>query len=465
MSFTIDADLAVVGAGPAGLSAALAAANAGARVVVLDEYAEPGGQFYKQLPAEFSVPDRAQLDDDYTKGDALLAAVKKAGVTISNETLVWGAFETGVLSVRRRGEAGSVKARTIVVASGAYERAIAFPGWDLPGVMTPGGAQTLAKNQQQLPGKRIVLAGSGPFLLPVTKTLLGAGAHIAAIYEATRPREWVRHAPRLWGHWDRIAEALRYRRMLADAGLSIRFGRIVVRAEGAEAVERVVTMECDAGGQTIAGSEQVEACDTLCVGYGFIPQVQLTRLLGCEHRYDALRGGWVPKFGSDMQTSVPGVYVAGEIAGIGGAYTALAEGWVAGLGAARALGHKIREMSLLSAQRERTTRRKFGDIVNVVFAVKPGIFELIADDTLVCRCEEVTAGEIRAAVAAWGASAGAVKGVTRCGMGYCQGRICGSLLEELTARAAGCAREEVGGLSVRPPLKPVRVGELADLAE
>jgi NADPH-dependent 2,4-dienoyl-CoA reductase/sulfur reductase-like enzyme len=465
MSFEIETDIAVVGAGPAGLSAALAAAKAGARVHVLDEYAEPGGQFYKQLPAEFSVPDRALLDDDYTKGDAFLATVRQAGVTISNEALVWGSFETGVLSVTRRGEAGSVKAQKIIVASGAYERAIAFPGWDLPGVMTPGGAQTLVKNQQQLPGQRIVLAGSGPFLLPVAKTLLGAGANIAAIFEATRPREWARHALRLWGHWDRIAEGLRYRRTLAAAGLAIRFGRIVVRAEGGEAVERVITMECDAEGRSIAGSEQVQSCDTLCVGYGFIPQVQLTRLIGCEHRYDALRGGWMPKFGGDMQTSVAGVYVAGEIAGIGGAYAALAEGWVAGLSAARALGHKVRETAVLSAQRERTARRSFGDLVNTVFAVKPGVFDQIADDTLICRCEEVSAGEIRAAASAWGAAAGAVKGVTRCGMGYCQGRICGSLLEELTARATGSTREDVGGLSVRPPLKPVRVGELADAAD
>ena len=465
MSFAIDTDVAVVGAGPAGLSAALAVAKAGARAVVLDEYAEPGGQFYKQLPAEFSVPDRTRLDEDYTRGDALLAAVRQAGVIISNETLVWGAFDPGTLSVVRRGEAGTVRAKKIIVASGAFERTIPFPGWDLPGVMTPGGAQTLVKNQQQLPGRQIVLAGSGPFLLPVAKTLLGAGAHIAAIYEATRPREWARHALDLWGHWERIAEGLHYRRMLAAAGLSIRFGRIVVRAEGVDAVESVVTMQCDAAGRIVTGTEHVEACDTLCVGYGFIPAVQLTRLLGCEHRFDALRGGWVPVHNDDMQTSVPGVYVAGEVAGIGGAYAALAEGSLAGLNAARELGHAVQNNELTSARRARAAHRRFGDLVNAVFALKPGVYDHIADDTLVCRCEEVTAGEIRAAAASWGTDVGALKGVTRCGMGYCQGRICGSLLEELTARATGCARVDTGALSVRPPLKPVRVGELAGLAE
>ena len=149
MSFVLDTDIAVIGAGPAGLSAALAAAQAGAQVVVLDEYAEPGGQFYKQLPAEFKVPDRSRLEQDYTKGDALLARVRAASVTLSTETLVWGSFAPGVLSVVRRGEAGTVRSRKVIVASGAYERPAVFPGWDLPGVMTPGGAQTLVKNQQQ----------------------------------------------------------------------------------------------------------------------------------------------------------------------------------------------------------------------------------------------------------------------------------------------------------------------------
>jgi len=187
-------------------------------------------------------------------------------------------------------------------------------------------------------------------------------------------------------------------------------------------------------------------------------------LLGCEHRYDALRGGWIPRHGPDMRTTVEGVFVAGEVAGIGGAYAALAEGWLAGLNAASELGRSVRSSAVTSAYRDRSMRRRFGDIVNSAFAVKPGVFDVITDDTIVCRCEEVTAGEIRAAASAWSAQVGAIKGVTRCGMGYCQARICGHLLAELTARATGSTVEDVGGMSVRPPLKPVRVGDLADLA-
>jgi NADPH-dependent 2,4-dienoyl-CoA reductase/sulfur reductase-like enzyme len=465
MTFAIDTDIAVVGAGPAGLSAALAASNAGAHVVVLDEYPEPGGQFYKQLPTQYRVPDRTQLDDDYTKGDKLLGAVRAAGITLSTETLVWGSFEPGVLCVLRRREAGTVKARKIIVASGAYERTVPFPGWDLPGVMTPGGAQTLVKNQQLMPGNHILLAGSGPFLLPVAKSLISAGAKLAGIYEATRPLEWVSHSLRLWGHWDRIGEGLRYRRAIAEAGIPIRFGWIVVRAEGSEMLERVVLMKCDKNGQTIAGTDHIECVDTLCVGYGFIPSVQLTRLLGCEHVFDGRRGGWIPKHNRAMETSMPGVFVAGEVAGIGGVYAALAEGALAGLSAAGQLGYKVRDAELSKAQSERRICRSFGDLVNDVFAVKPAVFDQITDDTLVCRCEEVTAGQIRTAAVSWGANVNFIKGVTRCGMGYCQGRICGSIVETLTAKTLGLPPGMVDYFHARPPVKPVRVQELAEFAE
>lgn len=461
MTAEFTTDVAVVGAGPAGLSAALAAVGAGARVTVLDEYPQPGGQFYKQLAAEFGVPDRARLDEEYTRGDALLAAVRVAKVELLNETLVWGSFEPGTLSIVLKGVAGTVRARAIVVASGAYERAISFPGWDLPGVMTPGGAQTLVKNQHVVPGSRIVLAGSGPFLLAVAKTLIHAGAKPVVICEATRPREWLRHAPRLWGHWDRVGEALRYRRLIREAAVPVRFGRIVVRAEGSGSLERVVLMECDSDGRPLPGTEAVEHADTLCVGYGFVPSVQLTRLLGCRHRYVERRGGWVPEHDESMETGVPGVFVAGEVAGIGGAYAALAEGRLAGLAAARRLGFRVADADVAAARAERESHRRFGDLVNDVFALKPGVYDPIANDTLVCRCEEVTAGQIREAATGWGPDVNFIKGVTRCGMGYCQGRICGGMVEELTARTVGCGREAVGAFRVRPPLKPVPVSVLA----
>jgi thioredoxin reductase len=465
MSFEREADVVIVGAGPGGLSAALAAADAGVSVLVLDEYPQPGGQFYKQLSSGFRVKNRTRLPHDYTKGDALLARIKAASIEVLNDALVWASFDAGALSVRHRGAMGSVRFRAAVIASGAYERAAAFPGWDLPGVMTPGGAQTLVKTQQVLPGERIVLAGSGPFLMPVATTLIEAGANIVGIFEATRPSEWARHAPRLMGHWARMGEAVRYWKTIRQARVPVRFGYVVARAEGAESVERVVLMQCDREGRVAPGTERIEAADTVCASYGFVPSVQITRALGCEHRYDASRGGWLPVHDESMQTSVPGVYVAGEVAGIGGAHVAMAEGRLAGLHAAATLGKPLDHSAVAAVQRERARHRAFAKLVSDVFAIKPGVRDLITDDTLVCRCEEVRAREIRAAALAWGANVNFVKGITRCGMGYCQGRVCGPLVEDLTAATLGMRSGEVDSFHVRAPIKPVTVRELASLSE
>ena len=457
----LETDVAVVGAGPAGLAAAIAAAESGARVTVVDEYPRPGGQFYKQLPSEYRVNDRALLDYDYTKGDELIAQARHPNVDLLTDTLVWGAFEPGVLDLMRDGAAEKLRAGAIVVATGAYDRPIAFPGWDLPGVMTAGAAQTLVKNQQVLPGKSILLVGSGPFLLPVARMLLSGGARIFAVLEATRPTAWARHAPCLWGHWPRLQEGYEYLRAIRGAKVSMAYGWVIVRAEGQDEVERAVVARCDTDWRPIPGTERALQVDTICIGYGFVPAVQLTRLLGCEHEYRHRDGGWVPTHDRDMQTSLPGVFVAGEVAGIGGAYAAMAEGTLAGLAAAGRLGRPVTEAQLAEARKERAKFRAFGDLLNELFEVRPGIYELMANDVTVCRCEEVTAGDIRAMLADWTANVNVVKAVTRAGMGLCQGRICGGLVAELTARGTGRRIDEVDFFHPRPPLKPIPLEVLA----
>jgi NADPH-dependent 2,4-dienoyl-CoA reductase/sulfur reductase-like enzyme len=279
----LETDVAVVGAGPAGLSAAVAAARAGARVTILDEYARPGGQFYKQLPAEFRVVDFALLDHDYTKGDGLIWDALHPNIRLLTDTLVWGSFQSGQLELVRNGAAERLQAAKIVVATGAYDRPIAFPGWDLPGVLTAGAAQTLVKHQQVLPGRRILLVGSGPFLLPVAKMLLSGGASLAAVLEATRRRSWAGQVRRLWGHTSRLREGYDYLKALRQARVPLAFGWVIVRAEGDQEVERAVVARCDEEWAPIRGTERSLTVDTICVGYGFVPAIQLTRLLGCQH--------------------------------------------------------------------------------------------------------------------------------------------------------------------------------------
>lgn len=462
MSTTIDADIAVVGAGPAGLHAALAAAAAGARVLLVDENPEPGGQYYRQLPAAFEVPDRSRLDPDFTKADALLARVRaEPGITLLSEAAVWGSSGPGRLEALQRRRSITLRARRTVVATGAIERPGVFPGWDLPGVMTPGAAQTLVKGQGILPGERIVLAGSGPFLLPVAQTLVRAGRPPVGLHEAGHPLDWVRHAWRLWGHGDRVAEALAYRRTLARAGVPVHFRTVVVRAEGDGSLERAVLADCDREGHPLPGTERAIEADTLCVGFGFVPSVQLTRILGCRHVYDARAGGWIPALDDDLRTSERDVFVAGEAAGIGGAWAAMAEGALAASGALADLGFAAPAPGAAALRRERRKRRAFAALVNELFAPPAGMLDPVTDDTLVCRCEEVTAGELRAACRPWGANVNFVKGATRCGMGYCQGRICGPVAEALVARELGLAPGTIDHFHPREPIRPVRVADLA----
>lgn len=461
-----ETELAVIGAGPAGLAAATAAAQAGCGVTVLDEYPSPGGQY---LTANVAA-GRSPLPVARRRGQALLQELARLNINLRLQTLVWGLVKTGhpagSLHLALAGPNGpdELQARAVVIAAGGRELVIPFPGWTLPGVMTAGAAQLLAKNSGVLPGRRVLLAGAGPLLLAVAHELAGRGAEVVAVLEAGRPARWLRYSPAVWGNWDRLAEGWAYLQSLHRKNIPYRFGSTVTEALGSGVLEQVVVSRLDRQGRPVAGSREKFDVDTLCLSFGFTPNTELAQLAGCRLDFEPDRGGWAPRLTERLETSVTDLFVAGEAAGIEGAGAALVTGRLAGLAAAERLGRLTgaelgQEMAALAGQRR--CQRRFGAMLNRLFRPQPGLASLVTGQTPICRCQEVSGAEIRAAMAAGADTLDALKIWTRAGQGHCQGRVCGPILAWLLAGQLGCSERQAGLFQVRPPLKPVRLGLLA----
>ncbi|MBI5167038.1 MAG: FAD-dependent oxidoreductase, partial [candidate division NC10 bacterium] len=451
-------EVAVVGAGPAGLAAAAAAAKAGARVTLNDEYPQVGGQYFKQLPLGFCPKKPEHTSKENTRAQEFLRSLEDGHIEVFVDTVVWGVTEGKILAIYGSNGSGRLRTEKLILATGAYDRPIAFPGWAMPGVMTAGGVLTLVKNQRVLPGRRILLVGAGPFQLPLATQLLEGGARVVAVLEAANPREWWSQAASIWGHWGRLLEGWGYWRSLRSAGVPVRFAHTVLRAEGRKEVERAIITAVDEAWRPVPGTEESVEVDTICLGFGFLPSSELSRLCGCEHRYDPKGGGYIPCTDENMETNVPGIFAAGEATGIGGAEVAIEEGSIAGTAAAWQLGYldeSWAQRELAQARRRLRRLRQFSSLVNELFAIRPGLYELVTDDTVICRCEEVMAGEIRTAVTNGAIHVNELKAWTRAGMGLCQGRICWPLATQLMAREMGKGAEAVGAFTIRPPVKPV----------
>ncbi len=472
----METEVAIVGAGPAGLSAAVAASEAGCRVTIVDAYARPGGQYYKQMPGEFRTRRPDTLYHDFSRAQQLFARIHdNAHVQLLSGTTVWTAQAASTngdpVTLYLNTDAGSVELRAekLILAPGAYDRVLPFPGWDLPGVMTMGAAQTLVKSQRVLPGQRVVLSGSGPFLLPVAAGLVLGGAKVVAMYEATTPLQWSRHALRVWNHWDKLWEGGDYVRLLRKHGVPLQFGRAVIRASGDERVERVTVARLSADWQPIAGSEEQIEVDAACIGYGFLPSLELSYLLGCTHRYDPVQATFVVQHDADMQSSCAGVFVAGEITGIGGSAVAMPQGTLAGLAAARQLGRlseSAAKEKMAPYHKELHHRLAFAVLLQRLFRLRPGWLSWMTTDTLVCRCEEVPFQQIEAAIKDYNAhDVKTVKATTRCGMGLCQGRVCGHTVTAITAALTGQDPAHLGALTRRPIVKPITLGALCDASQ
>jgi NADPH-dependent 2,4-dienoyl-CoA reductase/sulfur reductase-like enzyme len=455
-------ELVVVGAGPAGIQAAITASRARVEVTLLDTLPKPGGQYFKQIPD--ALLDKGQSHNN-TKGQQLIRQLGACGVRIFHNTLVWGIFEgwspeTWCLKLYGPDEPRSLLARKVILATGAYDRSIPFPGWNLPGVITAGAALTMCKFQGVLPGRRIVLSGTGPLQLAAAAHLVRAGAEVVGICESATSliKRSTAYLPAIWGQWARMLEGIGYIRTLTSARVPYHLGWSVVSTQGEDRVSRATIAKLDQDSRPIPQTEISLDVDAVVVGYNLTPGTELCRLVDCKHEFNAGRGGFVPQRSVEMETSCPGIYAVGDCAGIGGAEMAMIEGRIAGYAVAAklaCLSEQSASSMIFGEEAALRREQRFAGFLGDVFSPAAGLYTLADPDTIICRCEQVTLGQIREAIAFGAQTVSDVKNLVRTGMGNCQGRTCGSVVAQILAAETGRRLEEVGYFSMRSPIHPL----------
>ena len=453
-------EMAVVGAGPAGLAAALAAADEGLGVALLDTAPDAGGQFYRQTARQLRPQSPERMYHAWSTWERLrdrLAAHRDSGrITFLADRHVWhvepvveslaesnSGFAIHVLAGPEQQTSETVRAAGLVLATGGYERVLPFPGWTLPGVLTAGGAQAMLKAGLVLPGRRVVVAGSGPLLLPVAAGLAAAGADVAGLYESADPRAFAKHAGALARNPGKLVEGAGYAAHLARRGVRVRFRHSVVAAHGHDRLDAVSIAGPD-------GNVRRIECDALAVSHGMLPHTEIAQTLGAR-----LTESGAVAVDAEQRTDIPNLWAAGEATGIGGAALSLVEGEIAGRSAAA----RLREMepdprAWTTAFKARSRMTAFAEVIERAYTPPADWVSRVDDETVLCRCEEVTAASVREAVSELGATdLRTVKLLTRAGMGWCQGRICGPGV----AGVAGCPLTPVS----TPFARPVPLGVLA----
>ena len=455
-------DLVVLGAGPAGVAAANVASKEGAEVVIIDENSSAGGQIYRAPPNEFQ-PQNSFKSDEFREGEKQRNILENSNLTALFKHRVWSVSSDLVVSTVGPNGLSSWHARSLIIANGALERIIPFPGWTIPGVIGLAASTILLKSQYVLPGQSTVVAGCGPLLIAVANGIIKSGGKVSAIIDLNSKSDWIKAFPRLFSRPDQLFKGMSWFANIMKAGIKLYGGHAVTNTKQVDNVLRISIAPINSAGSILDSKNQkIVEGDCLAIGHGLFPSTEITRLLKAKHIYDPLKGGWVPLIDDDFRSSIPGVYIAGDATGISGAFSAVQKGRIAGMAA-------VRDLNVMSYQKYKAKikseliilkkNENFGKAAVRLMKFRPELIQTITSETIVCRCEDVFRSEIDEAIESGARDLNQLKAWTRCGMGPCQGRTCSEAIEAILASKVG-SRELAGQWTGRTPLRPVPIEQI-----
>ena len=455
-------DLVVLGAGPAGVAAANVASKEGAEVVIIDENSSAGGQIYRAPPNEFQ-PQNSFKSDEFREGEKQRNILENSNLTALFKHRVWSVSSDLVVSTVGPNGLSSWHARSLIIANGALERIIPFPGWTIPGVIGLAASTILLKSQYVLPGQSTVVAGCGPLLIAVANGIIKSGGKVSAIIDLNSKSDWIKAFPRLLSRPDQLFKGMSWFANIMKAGIKLYGGHAVTNTKQVDNVLRISIAPINSAGSILDSKNQkIVEGDCLAIGHGLFPSTEITRLLKAKHIYDPLKGGWVPLIDDDFRSSIPGVYIAGDATGISGAFSAVQKGRIAGMAA-------VRDLNVMSSQKYKAKikseliilkkNENFGKAAVRLMKFRPELIQTITSETIVCRCEDVFRSEIDEAIESGARDLNQLKAWTRCGMGPCQGRTCSEAIEAILASKVG-SRELAGQWTGRTPLRPVPIEQI-----
>jgi len=456
-------EVTIIGGGPGGLSAAYELVNQGISVSLIDENSMLGGQFLRQLTPEFIKNKKSFLDINIKEYNQLLNLINNPYFIYINNSIVWNILDEMVVVYVQNNQTKLISSNYIIVASGAYDRAVPFPGWTLPGVMTVGGVLNLLKSQLILPGKNIIVSGNGALILLIANYLNYAGANILEVLESSNHKLNLVDIIKLFYVPSLFKKGIAFRLNLMLSGIPYKTGEIIVEAKGDKIVEEVIIAPINSEGKTDLSRSRTVITDILITGFGLTSSSEITQFIGCEHNYNALKGGWIPIRTKCFETTIKNVFSVGDCAGIKGSDIASCEGRIAGITALNRIKNNfsINKNKLNHFQNKLKKYNNFQNIINKIYLPPNNYLSLINKNTIICRCEDVTYGDLLTYLDQNIYDIRSLKSVSRAGMGKCQGRNClGTIISILEQN--NCSHVFDNNPNYRPPLKPVLISDLIE---